>query len=258
MESLKAVSLDLAVHDRPTIPTRLDWKRLETLGYGRRVDRRRLKSVCGTASAANQWLDKASKEGLLVPVAWGEYYVVEERTVEMMRWTANRAHRRMLSWAITLPKTMHRDVTFMAPWVWRETDLAWSQPAPVVPFDGTEERAPAPLGAFGYSVHDTESWSCRVGALEPAAIRVPSRMDAAILLGANADPRWQEAAARIAAPLTRPQRAFVRRQLGRLRRLPRSPSWAGPTGRPALSTPRWWNRIHDRAVEGLVKNAYTV
>lgn len=258
MESLNAVSLDLAALERPTVPSRLDWKRLEAIGYGSRVDRRRLTSVCATESAANQWLDKASKEGWLVPVAWGEYQVVDERTLEVMRWAAKRAHRRMLSWALTLPKTLHRDVAFVAPWVWRETDLRWNRPAPVVPFDGTEERAPAPLGAFGYSLHEAESWPCRVGASQPVMVRVPSRMDAAILLGANVDPGWQEAAARLAGPLTRPQRVFIRRQLNRLRRLPQSPSWVGPTGRPALRTPRWWNRIHDESVERLVKNAYTI
>lgn len=250
--------MDIPTQPRPTVPTPLDVHRLERLGHGARVDRKRLREVCGGHSAANQWLDKVRKEGLLVPVAWGEYEVADERVVDMMRHASGQAHRRLISWAATLPKTIHADVAFLAPRVWAETGLPWEHPAPVVPFDGSEERAPAQLGAVGYSLRHAETWDCHVGEFGSVRLRVPSPVDAAILLGSNADPRWQRAAVEVADSLGPAELRYARQHLARLRRFPSRSAAAAADGGPAVRTPRWWNQIHDRAVEGLVKDAYAL
>lgn len=258
MGSLEAPILHIPATGHPDGLTPLDARRVAELGHGERVDRSRLVQVCRTASAANQWLDKASKEGLLVPVAWGEYEVVDADVLDVMRLAQVQAHRRFISWSQTLPRTLHPDVAFLAPRVWLETGLRWTQAAPIVPFDGTDERAPAPLGVLGYSLSDAQTWRCRVGAEVEFPVRVPSRTDATILLGSNLDDRWQRAAVRLADGLGPSQRIHARRQLARLHRFSQSHSTVVRPAGAALRTPRWWNEVHDRAVERLVRNAYEI
>lgn len=258
MESLTRPTFRLPDQRDSTFPTRLDERRIAMLGAGARADRDRLREVCGGRSAANQWLDKASKEGLLVPVGWGEYQVVEQETLEVLRTATGRTHRRFVAWALTLPDTLHPDVAFLAPRLWAETPIAWNHPAPIIPFDGSEDGAPATLGVLGYSLHGRETWECQVGETATFRVRVPARVDATIVLGSNLDPRCQRASRILAESLGPSERLFARRQLARLRRFPGAASAPVSEHGPAVRTPRWWNKAHERAVEGLVRNACNV
>lgn len=187
-----------------TIPNGVTYRRLFTerlaqLGWGKDVDRAKAEKVCGTASAANQFLDKAATSGFVVPTGWGVYRVVEQDTFETMKRVPNPAFQRFIAWSAVLPHVAP-GITFLAPRLWRDTDLSEERPLPLVPL--SPEDAQAPLlppqwEALAADVKRTETWRILVAGEDVGACAVPSATDTAALLRETLDPRFAEAAAEL-------------------------------------------------------------
>lgn len=174
-------------------------ERLGQLGWGKEVDRARAEEVCGTASAANQFLDKAATAGFLVPVGWGAYRVVELETFETMKRVPNPAFQKLIAWGSVLPRVAP-GILFLAPRVWRDTDLSEERPLPIVPLAPEDSEAPLlppQWGAFAADIRGAETWSILVAGEKVGTCGVPSLVDSAALLRETLDPRWVEAAAEL-------------------------------------------------------------
>lgn len=180
----------------PRFP-RLFRRRLEELGPGEPVDRSRLEEVCGSESAANHFLDQATTRGALVPVAWGKYRVAGEGTLDLVSRIENPPIQRFVAWALELPEIAEEDVTFVAPWLWRDTDLNVAEPMPLVPLDPDEDvvqGACPQWDAFHMDLEDERAWRLVVGDEEVATFATPGRLEVVLILRASLDPRWKQAA----------------------------------------------------------------
>lgn len=177
-------------------------RRLEDLGPGAPVDRPALEELCGSASAANHFLDEATKRGALVPVAWGEYRVAGERTLSLISRIDNAPIQRFVSWARELPDVSDDRVLFVAPWLWRDTDLNVTEPMPLLPLEADEEvvrGAPPQWDAFHMDVEEERSWELVLGDEEAGTFETPSPLEVVLVLRASLDPRWRQAADEIEA-----------------------------------------------------------
>lgn len=221
-------------------------ERLTRLGFGKTVRRANLVGVCRSETAANQFLDAASKRGFLVPVSWGEYRVVDEATLAAMLQTANQTYQRFIAWARTLPQVEPR-VLFLAPRLWRDTNLSVGEPLPVVPIPKgalVVQGRPPQWGAFFFDVAKTDTWKIVAGRTRLATCNAPSALDTSLILRASTDPRFHEAAFDVEA------RAGVAVTADLLRRLeppveaPRGkrarPIGIGPPARLRILGPPWF------------------
>lgn len=190
-------TLDVSI---PAVPSRfppLFRRRLEELGPGEPVDRARLEELCGSASAANHFLDQATTRGALVPVAWGEYRVPGNRTLELVSRIDNPPLQRFVAWARELPEIAGARLCFVAPWLWRDTTLNVTDPMPLVPLDPDEdvvEGACPQWEAFHMDVEETREWRLTVGGEDAGTFATPGRLEVELILRASLDPRWKAAA----------------------------------------------------------------
>ncbi len=184
----------------PSVPPgfpRLFRQRLEELGPGQPVDRSLLEEICGSASAANHFLDQATDRGALVPVAWGEYRVAQAKTLGQISRIENPPIQRFVSWALELPDLAEERVLFVAPWLWRDTDLNVTDPMPVIPLDpDTEvvEGAPPQWDAFHMDIEGERPWTLVLGDEEAGSFLTPGPLEVELILRASLDPRWKQAA----------------------------------------------------------------
>lgn len=180
----------------PSFP-RLFRRRLEELGPGEPVDRSRLEEVCGSESAANHFLDQATHRGALVPVAWGEYRVAQDRTLELVARIENPPIQRFVSWALELHDLSEEDLLFVAPWLWRDTDLNVTEPMPLIPLDPDEEIVEGVCPqwqAFHMDVEEERGWRLVLGDEEIGTFATPGVLEVVLILRASLDPRWKAAA----------------------------------------------------------------
>lgn len=142
-------------------------------------------------------LSKAVGLGLLVPVAWGSYRVVDAATLRTILPLPNPAHRRLVAWARILPTATRRRVCFLGARLARDTELNVTRPMPVLalsPRDRVAEGAVPQWEAFFADLGPMDRWTIRAGGRTVATIPVPSREDTRLILEAGADPRWVGAA----------------------------------------------------------------
>lgn len=233
-------------------------ERIAALGPGQRVDRDRLKEVCGTASAANQFLDKARRNGLLVPVEWGLYEVPDEGTVDVLSRVAHPVHRTLLAWSRVLPDVWDGPVLFAAPRIWRDTAVNLTVPMPVLALDADQVEvsgAPPQWDAFHMDVGEAERWELVLDGAVVGSVDVPGAADLVLLLGAAlaaADPRWDEVMHIFEEELDDAALERVRRALSTvlLRGAPRGRGservGLGPPYRRRVLVPPWYLDIVER------------
>lgn len=175
-------------------------QRIRDLGHGSPVDREVLEELCGSASAANQFLDKASKVGALVPTGWGEYQVADERTLSLIARVGHEPSQRFISWSRHLGEIAGREVLFVAPYLWRDTELNVTEPMPLVPLGREEERAdglPPQWDAFYMDVDEPRTWTVLLDGEEVGTFSTPGPLEVGLILLASLNPRWREAATQI-------------------------------------------------------------
>lgn len=229
-------------------------QRLRDLGFGSEVDRARLEELCGSESAANQFLAKASNMGALVPTDWGRYTVASEETVQRIARIGHDAYRRFVSWQRHLPEIAEEDVLFAAPYLWRETELNVERLMPVIGLDpeqDTLEGHPPQWGAFYMDLDEARDWELVLDGEAVGTFQTPGPLEVVVLLRASLDPRWRQAA-----------RAFPQNQGAdslaeemnnlRLDEAPRGRSsvslGAGPPHRRRLLAPPWYiEKVDERA-----------
>jgi hypothetical protein len=157
-----------------------------------------------------------------------------------------------------LPQVTKRSVTFLAPRLWKHSDLNLDEPAPVLGLGAQEElvRRPAPQwGAFLFDLEEPEPWRVEAAGERIATIHVPNMVDSLTLVRCNADPRWRAVAAQWKRDMSRAQTARVEQTLATLRRIPAPGSLVpvslgpGPPVRRRLVTPPWFESLHRDALE---------
>lgn len=190
-------ALEVSVPAMPPGLPRLFRERLEQIGPGEPVDRAGLEEVCGSASAANHFLDTAVDRGALIPVAWGEYRVARAKTLEQISRLENPPLQRFVSWSQELPEINDEPVLFVAPWLWRDTDLNVTEPMPLVPLDPDEDvvqGVPPQWDAFHMDVEEEREWTLLLGDEEAGTFSTPGPLEVVLILRASLDPRWKQAA----------------------------------------------------------------
>lgn len=241
----------------PSVPpgfSQLFRQRLRDLGFGARVERDALEELCGSESAANQFLAKASKMGALVPTAWGTYVVASEETIQLIARIGHPAFRRFVSWSRHLPELVDDEVLFVAPYLWRETDLNVDAPMPLIPLDPdqqTVEGHPPQWDAFYMDLEETRRWELEVGDEVVGEFATPGPLEVVLVLRASLDPRWRQASE--AFPENRGAEQLGD-ELGRLHlgEAPRGASstsiGVGPPHRRRLLAPPWYvEKVDERA-----------
>lgn len=217
------------------------------LGPGRTITRTEARSVVGSEAAANMFLAKAVRDGLLVPTAWNRYRVPPESVLQVLGRVPNPMHRRLVSWCYVLPGEAQRTVCFAGPRLWRDTDLSVDRLIPVLPLRSAERRVPGlppQWDAFYQDLLDLpERWRLVAGKETLAEFHVPSASDTALLLAASLDPRWRGAALQMPG-VSAPVLAARASRLARTQEAPRGaragPLDAGPPHRIRLLAPTWY------------------
>jgi hypothetical protein len=239
--------------------------RIRQLGFGRRATRADLERVCGGFSKANHFLDATTKLGLLVPVRWGEYQVVDEDTIDLLAKVPLSLHQRFVSWARVLPRLAHHKIAFLGPRLWKHSELNFEEPAPILRLGPNERMVarPAPQwGAFLYDLDEPETWVVDVDGEEAARIGVPNWFDSLVLVRSNADPRWRATAAQWEARIAKKDSVALEHALATLKRIP-NPGWGlpallgpGPPVRKRLVTPSWYESAHRDALETFARGLH--
>lgn len=239
--------------------------RIRQLGFGRRAMRADLERVCGGSGKANHFLDATTKLGLLVPVRWGEYQVVDEATIDLLTKVSFPLHQRFVSWARILPTVAKHKVAFLGPRLWKHSDLNVEESAPILRLDPKERTVgrPAPQwGAFLYDLEEPETWILDVDGEEAAKITVPNWFDSLVLVRSNADPRWRATAAHWEARIAKKELDAVEHALATLKRIPNPgpvlPAFLGPGPpvRKRLVTPAWYENLHRDALEEFARGLH--
>ena len=256
-DTLKVSTSDVPVGFPPLVRARLT-----QLGLGRTVMRAHLETVCRGHSAANHFLDKATHQGLLVPVKWGEYRVADAETVALLARMPLAAHQRLVSWARLLPKLTKRRVAFLAPRVWMESDLHLEELAPILGLEAREESVSRPTpqwGAFMFDLGATETWRIQADEETVGTLEVPSLWDSVFLARSIADPRWRSVAAAWKARLPAKDAASLIPALATVRRIAKPNPFLpinlgpGPPVRRRLVTPAWFEELHRDALETVAR-----
>jgi len=78
--------------------------------------------------------------GALVPEAWGKYRVASEETIRLIARIGHTSLRRFVSWARHLPELAGDRVLFVAPNLWRDTELNVQRPMPLMPLAPDKRR----------------------------------------------------------------------------------------------------------------------
>lgn len=247
-------TFDISIPGVPPGFSALFRQRLRDLGSGNTVDRDRLAELCGSDSAANQFLAKASRMGALVPKAWGEYVVASEDTLQLISRIGHPAFRRFVSWSRHLPELAGEDVLFVAPYLWRETQLNVDRPMPLVGLDpdqDTLEGAPPQWEAFYMDVDETREWELVLGDEIAGSFATPGPLETALVMYASLDPRWRQAADAFSQDVGAGQPGEEMDRL-HLEAAPRGQSsksiGVGPPHRRRLLAPPWYiERVDERA-----------
>lgn len=200
MSPQKMETFEVSIPSMPPGFPPLFRQRLQGLGPGEPVDRARLEEICGSSSAANHFLDKATDQGALVPVAWGTYRVAQAKTLERISRIENPPLQRFVSWALELPDLADETLLFVAPWLWRDTELNITDPMPLVPLDPDADvvkGAPPQWDAFHMDIDEEHTWTLTLGDDEVGTFSTPGRLEVVLLLQASLDPRWKQAAYRL-------------------------------------------------------------
>lgn len=240
----------------PGLP-RLFRQRLERIGPGEPVDRSLLEDVCGSASAANHFLDKAVDRGALVPVAWGAYRVAQAKTLDRISRLENPPLQRFVSWSQELPELSDDPILFVAPWLWRDTDLNVTDPMPLVPLDADEivvQGAPPQWNAFHMDIEEQREWTLVLGDDEAGTFRTPGPLEVVLLLRASLDPRWKQAAGQLDRAAGVPGTQELGAELNRLdlKEAPRGQATLRtgkglPARRRLLAPPWYMDKVTQRA-----------
>lgn len=248
MSPLDMETFEVSTPAAPPGFPRLFRARLDELGPGTTADRDRLEALCGSASAANHFLAEAADRGALVPVAWGTYRVAGAGTLGRIARIDNAPLQRFVSWARELPDLADGPVLFVAPWIWRDTDLNVTDPMPLLPLDPDQRTvagAPPQWDAFHMDLAEPRTWRLRVGDDDAGTFRTPGPLDAVLILRASLDPRWEQAAEDLGRATDVDAEALTR-ELDRLevRPAPRGNQGlrlvAGPPVRRRLLVPPWY------------------
>lgn len=247
-------TLDISIPEVPPGFSTLFRQRVRDLGSGNTVDRERLADLCGSESAANQFLAKASRMGALVPKAWGEYVVASEDTLQLISRIGHPDFRRFVAWSRHLPELAGEDVLFVAPYLWRETQLNVDRPMPLIPLDpdqDTLEGDPPQWDTFYMDVDETREWELVLGDETAGSFATPGPLETVLILHASLDPRWRQAADDF------PQNVGAEKLGASMNRLhldeaPRGrsskPIGVGPPHRRRLLAPPWYiERVDERA-----------
>lgn len=239
--------------------SRLFRQRIRDLDPKETIDRERLKWLCGTASAANQFLDKASKAGVLIPTGWGEYRLADDETLALIARVGLDPYRQFISWHRHLPDIAGRNILFVAPFLWAWTDLNIQTPMPLAPLGEDEDQAkglPPQWEAFYMDVDETLEWNLVVDGDEVGSFQTPGRLEVVLLLRASLNPRWRQAANRIEGG---PSSKELADELGRMnpQEAPRGSTSThiglGPPHRRRFLAPPWFmdmikTRLSDAAL----------
>jgi hypothetical protein len=250
---------------RTGLPSALPAKaasRLERLGFGELADRQAIATLCGSLRAGDQFIHAWSRRGLLVPADWGRYYVPEERVLTLLLAIRSAPESRLAAWAAAPWKKLGfpRQPGFMAPTLWRSTDLAVASPGALTPLLAEERhlRPAAPqLEAFAADLGwPLRPLTLRVGTRETIHSRAVDPADVAWILSLNLDARLRSSGKKLLKGLYGPRlrRALEIRRLASFPALmpTRSAALAMPVGPPhqyRLFAPRWFIQPHLRALQ---------
>lgn len=238
-------------------------KRVKELGPGQYVTRGNVRETCGSEPAANHFIDHGTEQGVLVPTAWGEYRVADEDLLQILGRLANPVYRRFAAWARYLPEAWGGPVLFMAPRLWRDTDLNVTHPLPVIPFAGDAKSvagSPPQWDAFFLDVTGVERWDLRIGGKTMGTFQTPTVCDTIVVLRASLDPRWSAAAADLLKDLRGTKRPTVNEILAALHLEPaprgqnqKRSVGAGPPHRYRLMYPKWYGAMMRSRLPGLTR-----
>ncbi len=236
--------------------------RFARLGFDATVTRQGVVEECGSPRAGDQFIHTWSRRGLLVPAAWGSYYVPPERVVALALAARGVHHARLVSWAATPPGKLGvpRRPAFIGPVLWRHTNLSAASPAPTLPLLPREPRIPATapqLQAFaadlGWPLEPLEIVVEDLGKVSAKNVSLP---DVAWILSLNMDPRIRAAGDGLLTTMPPRDRARARdiRRLANFAALaPTGPRglrpMVGPPGQYRLFAPRWYMVPHLRALQ---------
>src|SRR6266508_1654886 len=95
-------------------------RRIAKFGFGATVSREGLVRALKTRRAADLFINTWSRRGMLVPLAWGSYWIPDERTASLVL-AARAPHQgALLSTAAALrgPLRLGRPAGFMGPAIW--------------------------------------------------------------------------------------------------------------------------------------------
>lgn len=229
-------------------------ERIQDLGPGSTTDRQGLEAVCGSRSAANQFLDKASKIGALVPEAWGSYRVASEETLHLIARVDHPVFQRFISWSRHLPEIAEEEVTFVAPPLWKETALNLEDSMPLFPLSPDQQAVsghPPQWDAFYMDTKEAREWELHLGEEAVGTFKTPGSTEVRLILMASLDPRWRAAAAALGTP----EEDRLGSELDRLDldEAPRGEEdkklGLGLPQRRRLLAPRWYmESVRDRAI----------
>lgn len=235
-------------------------RRIERLGAGARTTRAELKKFCGTSHLANQFIDASTKLGLLVPTEWGHYEIPPAETLRALSRIPHPLHQRLVAWSAVLPRHFPRQVLFLGPRLWRDTELNALHPMPILQLDPDATRiqgAPPQWEAFHLDFEDHDRWQVVVDGDGIVEIGVPQSLDVALLLFAGlayVDPRWRGVAEGFVDDLSRREAKALQSDLAAVGVWPAPRGQAnlsiglGPPYRRRLLVPRWY---HDSVQRGL-------
>lgn len=252
IETLEVSTSEASPNKLPEL-ARIRIERLRKLGT---LTRAKIERVCGTPSAANQFINTAQKRGWLVATAWGEYSVPDERTLDLMTHIQNPALERFAAWASLIREHAGRHVAFAAPRIWRDTDLNVPHPMPVIllrPEDQDEQGTPPQWDAFQMDAQKPEPWRLVIPKNGHIDFLGLALRDVILLLRASRDPRWAQAARQLEArygatpamydglPRAEPPTEALRGQ--RTRKI-----GLGPPHRRRILAPPWYTDILRRSL----------
>lgn len=238
-------------------------ERLQKLGLGGLVDRKRLVEVCGSEPAADQFYLALAPKGYIVPIAWGRYAVPKRETLRKLAVLPHAPLAQAVAWAETLTWALGRPEPYglLGLASWTDPLLNIPSPAPVFVLQQEQKvlRGLAPqLEPFFIDLLQPLTrleLADRQGQVLADLPRLHP-LDEARLLLVNADSRFREAGRRRREALSPQERDILLdalRKTGfpepapRGRKVLRLPM--GPPYRYRLYAPPWFLQLHQKALE---------
>lgn len=254
MSQSRTEILQVSIPSMPPGFATLFRERIQDLGPGSKTDRQGLETVCGSDSAANQFLDKASKIGALIPEAWGSYRVASEETLHLISRVDHPVFQRFISWSRHVPEIAGEEVMFVAPPLWKQTGLNLEDSMPLFPLSPDQQAVsghPPQWDSFYMDMKEGREWELQLGEETVGTFKTPGATEVRLILMASLDPRWREAAAALGTPEA-DQLAFELDRLD-LDDAPRGEEdkrlGLGLPERRRLLAPRWYlESVRERAI----------